>query len=181
MQHRLFTAIDLPASVKDQLTLLLSGLPGAKWVKRPQLHLTLRFIGEVETPKFKAIGDTLREVQAQAFEMRLNGVGRFPAKGTPRVLWVGVDETPPLLTLYQQIEGALAKLDYPPEERPFSAHITLARFKEPPNRDHVERYLTKHQAFQTEVIAVHEFVLFSSLLSPQGPSYKVERVYALGS
>ena len=181
MQHRLFTAIELPDSVKDQLAPLLSGLPGAKWVKRPQLHLTLRFIGEVETPKFKAIGDTLREVQAQAFEMRLQGVGRFPPKGASRVLWVGVDETPPLLALFQQIEGALAKLGYSPEDRPFSAHITLARFKEPPNRDDTDSYLNKHKLFQTEVIPVREFILFSSLLSPQGPSYKAERTYPLES
>src|SRR5262245_22412701 len=120
MQHRLFTAIDLPDSVKDQLVPLLKGLSGAKWVKRPQLHLTLRFIGEVETPKFKAIGEVLGEVQAQAFEMRLQGVGHFPPKGVPRVLWVGVDDSPSLLTLFQNIEDALAKLDFPPEERPFS-------------------------------------------------------------
>lgn len=178
--HRLFVAIDLPEAVKDQLTPLLSGVPGAKWVSRPQLHLTLKFIGEVETPQFNTVADTLRGIQAADFEMALNGVGRFPPKGAPRVLWVGVTEHPTLMQLQQQIESTLVKLDIPPEDRAFSAHITLARCKTPPPRDAMDAFLTKHRAFKIQPFPVSEFILFSSVLAPQGPTYRRERVYRLG-
>jgi 2'-5' RNA ligase len=177
--HRLFVAIDLPNAIKDHLAPLLKGISGAKWVSRPQLHLTLRFIGEVETPRFQAIARALESVQSSSFETRLNGVGRFPPKGPPRVLWVGMDEHPTMMDLQQQIEKTLVQLDLAPEDRPFSAHITLARLKTPPPRDVTDGYLAKHSSFQTPTFPVSQFVLYSSVLSRQGPSYHVEQTYRL--
>jgi 2'-5' RNA ligase len=165
--HRLFVAIDVPDSVKSGLGAALRRARRER-VKRPQLHLTLRFIGEVDTAQFKAIGEALRGVESGAFDMALNGVGRFPPKGAPRVLWVGVQERPALSRLYGQIEAALGTVGVKPDDRSFSAHITLARLRTPPPRVVVDQYLSKHRSFQSETVPVREFILYSSVLAPAG-------------
>jgi len=124
--HRLFVAIDLPDEVKNALGTLCSGLAGAKWVKREQMHLTLRFIGDVDDERFEAIKSELGSVKSAPFEMHLEGVGQFPVKGKPRVLWVGVKAHPALAELYGKVNNTLNGLDLPPEDYPFSPHITLA-------------------------------------------------------
>jgi 2'-5' RNA ligase len=177
---RLFVAIDLPDTIKDQLGALCDGVPGAKWVKRDQLHLTLRFVGEVTDVKFRVIQDTLNRIRAAPFAMAMQGVGQFPPKRAARVLWVAVDVPPELGVLQRQIETTLVKLSYPPEERPFSAHITLARLKTPPPPSAIQDYLARHSAFQSEPFSITEFVLFSSVLAPEGPTYRAEAVYRLG-
>jgi 2'-5' RNA ligase len=176
---RLFVAIDVPDAIKDQLLALCAGVPGAKWVQRAQLHLTLRFVGEVESAKFQQIKAALGDVQSAPFSMTLRGVGQFPPKRAARVLWVGVDAPPTLNQLQAQVETTLSRLDFPPEERPFSAHLTLARLKTAPPPSAVESYLSRHAAFQSESFPITEFILYSSILSPQGPTYRREAVYPL--
>jgi RNA 2',3'-cyclic 3'-phosphodiesterase len=177
--HRLFIAVDLPAPVKDQLSALCVGVPGAKWVGRSQLHLTLRFIGEVDTSRRDAIKTALAAIKSAPFTMTLQGTGRFPPRGAARVLWVGVRVPPPLTHLYDQVERTLVSLGLPPEDRGFSPHITVARLKTPPHPETIERYLGKHKSFQTDPIAVDSFILYSSVLAPQGPTYTPEGVYKL--
>lgn len=177
--HRLFVAIDLPDSIKDQIATLCSGVPGAKWVQRSQLHLTLRFIGEVDTPHLQQIKTALASVQAAPFTMALQGVGQFPPKRAARVLWVGIAAPPALRQLHRQVEEALERVGLSPEDRPFEAHITLARLKFLPPPSAVQRYLSQHSSFQSEPILVEAFILYSSVLSPQGPTYRQEAVYPL--
>jgi RNA 2',3'-cyclic 3'-phosphodiesterase len=176
---RLFVAIDLPDPIKNQLETMLTGVPGAKWVKRHQLHLTLRFIGEVETPRLQEIKQALQAVRAEPFTMTLQGAGRFPPKGASRVLWVGVAAPAALAQLQRSIEQAVVSVGILPEERPFSAHITLARLKSPPPPQTVERYLAQRADFKTGSIPISEFILYSSVLSPQGPTYRPEARFAL--
>lgn len=176
---RLFVAIDLPDPVKDQLGELCSGLSGAKWVKRDQMHLTLRFIGEVDNAQAEAIKTALSTLQSAPFTMTLEGVGQFPPKGKPRVLWVGLKAPAVLPGLQRQIEETLVALNLPPEDYPFSPHITLARFKMPPISKAMRQYFAHHADFHTEPIPVTSFVLYSSLLAPQGPTYRREAVYPL--
>ena len=177
--RRLFIAIDLPAAVKDRLGALCSSLPGAKWVKREQMHLTLRFIGEVDESGFEAIKTALIGVQSPPFAMHLEGVGQFPPKGKPRVLWVGVNAPPILIDLQRNITASLDTLDLPPQDHPFSPHITLARFKTPPAPEGIRPFFAQHAAFKTEAFAVTSFILFSSVLTPQGSIYRHEAVYPL--
>ena len=177
---RLFVAIDLPDTIKDQLGALCDGVPGAKWVKRDQLHLTLRFIGEVSDVKFREIKDTLNRINAAPFTIAMQGVGQFPPRRAARVLWVGVDAPSELSQLQQQVETTLNELGCPPDERPFSAHITLARLKTPPPISTIQDYLTRHGAFQSDPFPINQFVLYSSMLAPQGPTYRAEAVYRLG-
>lgn len=177
--YRLFVAIDLPDAVKDQLAALCDGVPGAKWVQRSQLHLTLRFIGEVDAPRFQQIKTALTSVQAAPFTMTLQGVGQFPPKRAARVLWVGVTAPQQLKHLHRHVESALGDVGIAPEDRPFEAHITLARLKTPPPPSAVQRYLSQYSSFQSEAIPVEAFILYSSALSPQGPTYRQEAVYPL--
>jgi 2'-5' RNA ligase len=176
---RLFVAVDLPDVVKDQLDKLCEGIAGAKWVKRDQMHLTLRFIGEVDEAQAEAIKAALSVVQIAPFSMTLEGVGHFPPTGKPRVLWVGIKAPASLMQLQRQTENALVNLKLPPEDHSFSPHITLARFKMPPAPEAMRQYLARHAAFNTESIAVESFVLYSSLLTPQGATYRREAVYPL--
>lgn len=176
---RLFTAIDLPDAVKDQLAGLASSISGAKWVRREGLHLTLRFIGEVDQPQSESIQTALKTVHHAPFTLRLKGVGQFPPKGKLRVLWVGIDASPALNQLYQQIETALRKLDLPPDDHSFSPHITLARFKSPPDAEQVREYHARHATFETQMVDVREFILFSSTLTSEGAIYRPEAVYPL--
>jgi RNA 2',3'-cyclic 3'-phosphodiesterase len=176
---RLFVAIDLPEMVKDHLDSLQSCLPTARWVRRQQMHLTLFFLGETE--RIQGIKDALASIEAPAFALTLAGVGRFPKrqKQPPRVLWVGIDDEPALAQLHQKITTALAEIGVKPEDRPFSPHITLARFNTREPLPEVDVFLNSHSAFQVPSIAIHEFVLFSSVLSPQGPRYEREAIFAL--
>jgi 2'-5' RNA ligase len=176
---RLFVAVDVPDAIKDQILALCAGVPGAKWVQRAQLHLTLRFIGEVDSSKFQQIKAALGDVRSAPFSMALRGVGQFPPKRAARVLWAGLEAPPTLTQLQAQVETTLNRLDFPPEDRPFSAHLTLARFKNPPPLSAVQSYMARHAALQSELFSISEFVLYSSVLSPQGPTYRREAAYPL--
>ena len=114
------------------------------------------------------------------FEMAMQGVGQFPPRRAARVLWVGVDAPPGLSQLQRQVETTLVQLGCPAEERPFSAHITLARLKTPPPPSAVQKYLNQHGAFQSEPFAIGQFVLYSSVLAREGPTYRAEGMYRLG-
>ena len=176
---RLFVAIDLPENIKDQLDDLCAGVSGARWVSREQMHLTLRFIGEVETRQFEAIQTVLAGIRCASFEMALKGVGQFPPKGKPRVLWAGITAPRPLHQLAGKVEAALRQAGIPPEDRPFSPHITLARLKTPPPPEAVSQYFRRYAAFQTGSLTVERFRLMSSVLARTGATYKVEGEYQL--
>ena len=139
--HRLFIAIDLPDDLKNALGKLTSGIDGAKWVKREQMHLTLRFIGDVDDSGLEFIQSALQKIQSPSFDTHLEGVGQFPPKGSPRVLWVGLKSPPALNTLQRQINASITSLGLPPEDHPFSPHITLARFKSPPHPESMRQYV----------------------------------------
>jgi len=176
--YRLFVAIDLPADVKEQLRPLCGGLPGARWVGGEQLHLTLRFIGEVDGGVFRDVDEQLGMVRASSFSLVLQGVGHFPPRGQPRVVWVGVEKSDPLKHLHGRVESALAEAGLDRDGRKFSPHITLARLKETP-ATRVGRYLEEFGLFRTEPFPVDEFTLYSSTLTRHGPVHTPEATYPL--
>lgn len=178
---RLFVAIALPDALKETLTHLRADIPGAAWVKPPALHLTLRFLGDVEAARVPALTTALNSLRAAPFSLALHGVGRFPlqARKPARVLWVGLAPQPALAALYGQIEQTVIRLGFPPDGHPFSGHITLARLKaERPLRE-VDDFLAAHWAFTATAFPVTEFTLYSSVLSPNGPAYTPEAVFPL--
>lgn len=178
MNKRLFVAIDPPADTREQLVALCCGLPDARWVQPEQLHLTLCFIGEVDGSTFLDIREALAEIQPSAFVLRLRGVGFFPPRGLPRVVWAGVDSCEPLMVLQRKITTRLFQLGVTLENRKFSPHITLARLQHTP-ASKVGKYLAINGLFSSDPFAVDRFVLYSSILGKKGASHVVEQVYPL--
>ena len=176
---RLFVALDLPDFVRDSLLSLQGGVPGARWNAAEQLHLTLRFIGEVDENIAHDIDDTLVSIRAPSFAVELAGVGEFGGKN-PRALWAGVKANEALLHLQRKIETALQRIGLTPEARKYSPHITLARLKAAP-RDKVVQFLTHASLFSAGPFPVNQFVLFSSHPSQSGSIYRAERVYRLSA
>lgn len=167
-------------AVRERLATLCCGLPGARWVKPEQMHLTLRFIGDVDSTAFKDIREALHEVQGMSFSLRLEGIGFFPPRGKPRVVWVGIPTNDKLIQLRNRIESALVRAGIEPEGRKFAPHITLARLKNtPPSR--IGAYLSHYGLFATDQFEVEEFFLYSSVLNAKGAKHYIEQEYALDS
>ena len=174
--HRLFVAVDLSPEGKEALAALCQGVPGVRWLPLEHLHLTIRFIGEVDRVMFDAIRQGLSAEGLAPFACRLQGVGCFPLRGRPRVLWVGVWAAEGLLRLQSTVEASLRAIGLPPEERKFVPHITLARLKDIPPAP-VSSYLGRHKEFRTEPFTVRAFHLYSSLLTAKGAIHTLEQSY----
>lgn len=177
--HRLFTAIDLPEQAKERVAEICYGLPDARWTPPEQLHLTLRFIGEVDGGTFKDIRKELATINLHSFPIQIKGLGFFPPRKAPRVLWAGIN-TPPdaLFMLRNRIEKILVKLGIEPEHRKFAPHITLARLRETP-RNRLANYLAGNGLFSAETFTVENFHLYSSNLSNKGAIHTLEASYPL--
>jgi 2'-5' RNA ligase len=175
---RLFVALALPDSLKQQLGLLSGGLPNCRWVPPANLHVTLRFIGEVDESAADDIDAALLSIQTPSFPLELSGMGTFGAGRRAYHLWIGAKRPPELMHLQGKIERAVVRAGCKPEGRRFQPHITLAKLKTPP-LGRLKDYIAGHNLFQTEM-AVSSFTLFSSHLGHGDPIYRAERVYPLG-
>ncbi len=175
---RLFTAIDLPEAVQERLSMISCGLPGARWVVPEQLHLTLRFIGEKDGSELRGVMDTLAEVRCAPFQLQLQGVGFFPPRKKPRLVWVGVDENGALNSLYRSIESSLVRAGMEPEGRKYAPHITLARLRNTPAAK-VGNWLGQHSQLFFMPFQVDGFQLYSSVLNERGARHYIEAEYSL--
>ena len=175
---RLFVAIPLPEDLSEDLGRICAGVPGAKWVSPENLHITLRFIGEVDGATFQDIAAALGGVAGDRFELRLDGVGQFGDRRRVRTLWAGLEPSEPLKQLQGRIETALQGSGLEPERRKFHAHVTLARLKNAP-LDRAARYLADHSAYRSRSFSVDGFVLFQSHLGSAGAIYRPEVEYFL--
>ena len=174
---RLFVALSIPDAVAQSLVSLQAGVPGARWQTREQIHLTLRFIGEMDGLQAVAIDDALASISAPSFTMELKGVGAFGGK-RPRDLWAGARAGDALPHLQRKIESALQRIGLEPDGRKFTPHVTLARLKGTPN-GHVVDFLTDHALYASAPFPVDTFILYSSRLTPHGSLYRAEKAYAL--
>lgn len=176
--YRLFVAIDPPEETVRRLGELCLGLPGARWNDPDQIHLTLRFIGEVDGGVFRDIQEALAGVAAEPFDVIPRGVGFFPPRKNPESLWVGIENPDPLVHLRNNIESALVRAGIKSESRRFFPHIALARLKNtPPAR--VARFLAGNALFKLPAFPVTEFCLYSSFLSSERALHQIEEVYPL--
>jgi RNA 2',3'-cyclic 3'-phosphodiesterase len=175
---RLFVGIGLPPELKLRLSLLCTGVPGAKWVDPGNFHLTLRFIGEVDEGVASDIDEALAQIRAARFALALAGIGHFGNGERPRQLWVGVDKSPALLHLQDKVESALMRMGLPPETRKFTPHVTLARFRAPPG-PRFQGYLAEHALFRAEPVPVDAFSLIASYLTKSGSIYEDKADYPL--
>jgi RNA 2',3'-cyclic 3'-phosphodiesterase len=174
---RLFVALALPDQIAKGLLLLQGGVPGARWMTRDQLHLTLRFIGEVDGRDASGIDDALASIRAPRFTLELKGVGEFGGRST-RALWAGLRDDAGVQHLQRKIESALQRIGLAAEERKFAPHITLARLKAAP-RERVITFLTTHALYASPPFDVNAFILYSSQTTPNGSLYRAERSYPL--
>ncbi len=175
---RLFVAIDLPWNIRENLATLCFGLPGAKWVSEDQIHLTLRFIGEVDGVIFRDIQAALEEVKASSFPMRLESMGFFPPRKKPRVLWAGVEKNEELVNLRNRVEAALVRCGLAPEGRKFAPHITLARLKGTPLK-RLTNFLSGNALYASQSFSINTFHLYSSTLTQKGAIHRLENTYEL--
>ena len=174
---RLFVGLSIPDTVAAGLFLLQGGVPGARWSTREQLHLTLRFIGEVDGRDAAAVDDVLAAISAQRFSLELHAVGTFGHRD-PHELWVGVRPSEPLMHLQRKIETAIQRIGLAADTRKFTPHVTLARLRGAP-RGRVMDYLADHGLYSSPSFEVNEYLLYSSTLTPNGSIYTPEREYPL--
>lgn len=177
MRHRLFAAIRPPADVIDALLDLEGGIAGARWQDAGQLHLTLRFFGEVAAVQAEDLVTALDSVRSPPFALALRGVGHFETKGRAHSLWAGLAPSDALLALQRQVETAARRAGLPPERRKFAPHITLARLNRASGP--VLPFLQAHGALHGEPWPVEAFDLMESTLTPAGAEYETIRRYRL--
>ena len=173
---RLFVGIGFPPELKLRLSLLCSGVPGAKWVDPGNFHATLRFIGEISEDRAADADDALSRLRARRFTLQMAGTGVFGDK--PRSLWAGIERSPELVGLRDKIEQALIRVGLPPEPRKFSPHVTLARLRDPP-LDKLRDFLTTHARFRADPLAVEAFSLIASFQTKAGSVYEDQADYRL--
>jgi 2'-5' RNA ligase len=180
MDMRLFIAIDLDHPGKravDKLIDKIGRLPGrVRFVGPEQMHLTLAFLGDVPAERVAEIAAAMKRAAAgiEPFPYTTEGLGGFPDLRNPRVIWVGIVEpTGTLARLQAALAGELAKIGFPPEERSFHPHLTLARAKDLDRRADYEQLLAPRRDFVGPEQMAEQMLLISSELAPTGPTYTV--------
>jgi len=175
---RLFVGLSVPPDIRAHVGLLMGGVQGARWQRDDQLHITLRFIGEVDTPRAQDIDSALAVLKAPAFALRLSGVDIFGDVAHPRLLWTGVQSDGAIEHLRDKVEAALVRAGLPTETRKFKPHMTLARFgREKPRR--LADYLAGYSDFATISFPVADFILYESRLGNDGAVYEPLARYPL--
>jgi 2'-5' RNA ligase len=175
--HRLFVAIRPPAPVRAQLLHLMGGVAGARWRSDDQLHLTLRFIGDVDRHLARDVDAALSSVHHRGFSIVLNGLGGFERRGEPVTLWAGVSPQDPLRSLHKKIDQALVRVGVEPDGRAYMPHVTIARL--PRGAGPVRSLVEQWGGVASPPFTVEEFCLFESRLGPDGPVYTVAERYSL--
>jgi 2'-5' RNA ligase len=153
------------------------GVPGARWQDDDQLHLTLRFIGQVDRHRASDVAAALGSVHHRVLKLALDGLGEFQRKGFIDTLWVGVRPHDELRTLHNKIDQALARVGVPPEGRAYLPHITLARFNR--GASSIGGQLSVSPLLTDMSFEVRDFCLFESELGAGGAVYPVIERYPL--
>ena len=174
---RLFAAIAIPEQIRLRLSFMQGGVPGARWSPLENLHLTLRFIGEVDQVAARDIDDVLSQLQVPSFDLRLQAVGEFGGR-EPHALWAGVAPCEALTRLAAKIESALQRMGLEAETRKYTPHVTLAWLKDAPLVK-VRDFVAAHTQFDSGSFNVRSFGLYSSYQSSRGSVYRLESSYEL--
>ncbi len=177
---RTFIAIDLDPEIKKALSVLIheldKGHKNIRWVRQQGMHLTLKFLGEIDRDKVPEIEDVLKTTANKhaSFSLKFKGTGSFPPGMTkPRVLWVGIKEEETLMNLQTELEGELEKLGFPKERRKFHAHLTLGRVKNLINIKETLSLLEKYKDRDFGEMDVNKISFFQSTLKPTGAEYSI--------
>lgn len=174
--HRLFAAIRPPEPIRDLLLDAMDDSADFRWQSDEQLHLTLRFIGEVDRPRAEDVTAALARVRSAPFELSLSGLGSFDHRGGG-ALWAGVEPRRDVTALAARIERACQSAGLEPERRAFHPHVTIARWSGRRSRE-AREFLTG-RSVKSPSFAVDCFTLFESTLSRHGAHYEAIMHYPL--
>jgi 2'-5' RNA ligase len=175
--HRLFVAIRPPETIRDLLIDAMDDSADFRWQEEEQLHITLRFIGEVERPVADDIANSLGQIRSECLQLRIKGTGRFEQRNSG-ALWARVEPREALAALAAKVERACLRSGVEPERRAFHPHITLARWKGRRTREMAD-FLDRSRGLVSEPFEVDGFVLFESRLSRHGAHYEEVAAYPL--
>ena len=184
---RLFIALSLSEKQKNELhrlqQSLKSHLEGVKWVNPEGMHLTLKFLGEVEPARIAAIVEAMKEASpaVEPFDFSFGGGGAFPSPQKARVIWAGLrGEVGKAVALASSLEAALGKKGFPAETRDFSPHLTLGRLRYPLPGEKINKFMAEMQTFATEHSRARAMTLCQSRLSRQGATYSIIQQIKIG-
>lgn len=175
--HRLFAAIRPPRPMRERLLAGMGGVAGARWQDDAQLHLTLRFIGEVDRHRAEDVAAALGAVHYPRFRLALAGLGQFDRNGRIDSLWAGVTPHDAVTALHNKVDQALTRIGIPPDTRAFLPHITIARFsrRSAPTAAMPDNAL----GLSSEPQEINAFCLFESRLGSEGATYEIVARYPL--
>lgn len=176
--HRLFVALRPPPPVRDALLAVQGGVERARWQDEDQLHLTLRFVGEVDRHRAEDLADALAAVASPGFALTVRGVGHFERKGRPSALWAALAPAPGLERLVRKVEGACRAAGLPAETRRFTPHVTLARLSG--GAVGAGEWLARHGDLAAPAWPVGAFRLYESQLGSGGSAYASLAEWPLG-
>jgi 2'-5' RNA ligase len=185
--YRTFAAVELPGSVRDRIqqhiNQLKSKVPecNPSWTRVDNIHLTIKFFGNVETHKISNINEAASRAITNftRFKIVIGGTGAFPKPGQPRVLWIGIeDPEDQLAALQRSFESECAAVGFPKEERTFRPHLTIARIRKPEGARRLAE-VNNELGFEWMEWTVNELVVFRSELSSQGSKYTALSHYQL--
>ncbi|MDD5495718.1 MAG: RNA 2',3'-cyclic phosphodiesterase [Candidatus Omnitrophica bacterium] len=177
---RAFIAIELSEEIRDSLAQAQAHLKYAgadvKWVEKNNIHLTLKFLGEIDEERGEKVKSILDQIakDTKPFEITIKDIGAFPKLEFPRVIWAGLDKgADESKTLAKKIDEALSKIGFQKESRPFAAHLTIGRVRTPKNRQALKE---KVESFNSQLLTqnsqlITSVILFQSTLTPKGPIY----------
>ncbi len=175
--HRLFVALRPPRPVRDLLRTAMHGISAARWQDDDQLHLTLRFISEVDRHRAEDIAAALGGLHAAAVAVRIAGVGMFERKGWPHTVWAGVAPAAMLAGLHHKVDQLLGRVGVPPETRAFVPHVTLARLNR--GAGPVASFLTQHSDLASPPFEFTHVILYESAMGHGGSRYHPVARYPL--
>ena len=171
--HRLFVALRPPPAIRATLIAAMGGVPGARWQDDEQLHVTVRFLGDVARDQAEDIATALSHVAAPVFAAAIDGVGAFDHRGRVDTLWARVLPVDPLAALHRKVDQALSRTGIAPDRRRYLPHVTLARLPRA-GQDPVAtaRWIADHAALTTPAFALEHLYLFESHLGREGARYE---------
>lgn len=175
--HRLFVALRPSRPVRDLLRTAMHGISAARWQDDDQLHLTLRFIGDVDRHRAEDIAAALGALHAPAIKARIAGVGMFERRGWPHTVWAGVEPAAALAGLHRKVDQLLARVGIAAETRAFVPHITLARFNR--SAGPVAPFLALHSDLASAPFAFDHIILYESEMGHGGSRYHPVARYPL--
>lgn len=179
--HRLFVALRPPPAIREILASVMGGVPGARWQADDQIHLTLRYIGEVDGRQAEDVATTLATLHASAPEVVIQGTGAFDKQGRIDTLWAGVAPPDGLAALHRKVDQALVRIGLEPERRAFLPHITLARMSRSAGAGpEAARWQADHATLSSMPFRLEHLILYESHLGRERAHYEAVARWPLG-